>query len=234
MIQQSIKDQLEQLAASKIVAEKRRRSGRPATINPALTKVNVTAFPAGMDPVNLKPLKLPKGAPVNVVFMLDACYDEVVDGLQSLLFPYPKYKLADYSLATADGALIVEGIPFAEFPFNLGRGKRTLWLVRHEREDDARTDFTIHDGCDQTSSPGPQISEGHSITELLAANFQTPTSELWHSSRRESSPTAFGDMTNIKFEELYHLAKADIAASQQSIAILRRFDPASNDGRSPF
>ena len=81
-----------------------------------------------------------------------------------------------------------------------------------------------------------KISEGHSITELLAANFQTPTSELWHSSRRESSPTAFWDMTNIKFEELYqyHLAKADIAASQQSIAILRRFDPASKRWKESF
>src|SRR5690242_10732500 len=88
LVHQSIKDQLEQLAASRIGAEKRRRCGRPATtMNPALTKINVTAFPAGMHPVDLKPMKLPIGAPVNVVFTLDASYYAAIDGLQELLFP---------------------------------------------------------------------------------------------------------------------------------------------------
>ena len=100
------------------------------TINPAITKFNVTAFPAAIHPVDQKPMKLPRGAPVNVVFTLDSTYDSDVLHLQDL-FPYPTFKLADYFLTTADGALNVEGIPFSEFPFNLGRcGKRSLWLVR--------------------------------------------------------------------------------------------------------
>ena len=74
-----------------------------------------------------KLMKLPKGASVNAVFTLDSSYFTVVQGLEELLFPYPRYRKADYSVATSDGALIVEGTPFAEFPFNLGRsGKKPL------------------------------------------------------------------------------------------------------------
>ena len=125
ILQQTIKAQLEQLALSKIGVEsnRRRRAGsRPAGINPGLTKVNVPDFPAGMHPIDFKPMKFPKGAAVNIVFTLSSEYTDVINGLQERIFPYPQYRIADYRLSTADGAMIVEGTHFCEFPFNLTRG----------------------------------------------------------------------------------------------------------------
>ena len=115
----SIKCQLEQLALPQVGAEssRRRRPGnRPACVNQGLNKVNVTAFPVGMHPFDLKPTMLQNRSAVKIVFTLDS---ELFRGLHERLFPYPQYRLADYRLATADGAQIVEGIPFCELPFNL-------------------------------------------------------------------------------------------------------------------
>lgn len=228
-MQQSIKEQLEQLASSKIGAEKRRRCGRPLTINPALGKVNVTAFPAGMHPVDLKPMKLPRGAPVNVVFTLDSSYEAVVDGLQRLLFPYSKYRVADYLLTTADGALIVEGIPFAEFPFNLGRGgRRILWLVRQEREDIDSGMMIMNTAVDEDYQSGTRETvEGSSIAQMLRDNVKISTHNCF-------TTPAFGDLTRVNFERLYDLDKADAAISYQSVAILRRFDPSAGRWTETF
>src|SRR5690348_2912207 len=67
-------------------------------------------------------MKLYKAAPVNVVFTLDAPYDEVTQDFQC-----PNYRQADYSLATSDGALKRKDTPFADL--NPGHGRK---LVRHE------------------------------------------------------------------------------------------------------
>ena len=71
-------------------------------------------------------MRLPRGAPVNVVFMLGSSYESEVTGLQYLLLPFPTYKPADYLFATADGALIVEVIPFAKFQFSLDKGGKKM------------------------------------------------------------------------------------------------------------
>ena len=119
-----------------------------------LNKVNVTAFFAGMHPIYLKPMRLPKGSALNGVFTLDSNFFQDIHGLHERLFSYPQYRLADYRLATADGELNVDSITFCEFPFNLARGgKKNLWLFRYEDEDPAvDKESDISENCDRLLS----------------------------------------------------------------------------------
>ena len=128
-LQQSNKDQLDKIMQSRATSENsRRRNGgsRTKVVNLSLTKVNVTAYPAAMHLTARKPIKLEKGAPVNIVFTLDATYDQVLFDVQDRLIPYPTWKRAEYELATSDGAMIIIVTPVTNFPFNLTKVGKNL------------------------------------------------------------------------------------------------------------
>ena len=120
----------------------------------------------------------------------------------------------------------MEGTPFAEFPFNLGRsGKKSLWLVRQERDESFIDTVTASEGNladEEFRSEIADIAEGQTITGLVS----TEGSEKISKSSQYANNSAFGDITNLRFEDIYDLAKADIPISNQSVAILRPFDAA--------
>ena len=100
---------------------------------------------------------------MNIVFTLDDTYDQVLFDIQDRLFPYPTWKRAEYELATSDGAMIIVGTPFANFPFILAKGgKKALWLVRIEDEETEAVAPVFNDsGVDCISSTRKMRPDEH-------------------------------------------------------------------------